>query len=122
MSARAHCVYCGASCIEPASGDAVCRHCRSIQRTVDYVPQWDPLFFVKVQNLLVFPPSGRPGDWVELHKELGCMHADVVVAVRRLRRHRWVIEGCQGKGYRLLPFGEQSVQVKLGGKSASSTR
>ncbi len=107
---RPRCVYCGSYCHKPSDGsDPVCRHCKSIQSTIDYVPQWDPHFFNKVRNLIVFPPSGRAGDWVQPHRLLGCRHEDVKFAVRRLRRQGWVIEGRRGNGYRLHLFGEQSV-------------
>lgn len=68
---------------------------------MDYVPQWDPLFFVKVKQLILLPPSGKAGDWVQPHRELGCEHRDVYFVVSRLRRQGYLIEGLHGKGYAL---------------------
>ncbi len=99
------CVYCRSRCSEPSPGtEAVCRRCRSIIATSPYVAQWDPAFLDRVIEALLFPPSGKAGDWVALHRQIGCRHEDLKGPLRLLRRHGWHIEGARGQGYRVTGY------------------
>ena len=109
---ESRCTHCGSRCYgHSEDGEPVCRDCLRLSRATAYVPQWDPQFATKVANLLIHPPSGIAGDWVRVHRELGCDSSDIRWMVRCLRRRGFIIEGQRGKGYRLTGWTHQTVRV-----------
>lgn len=96
-SRRRRCPYCG-SWFVLTQGRDCCAECDRIAREAGATPRaWDRAFDDRLACLLM----SRFGEWVHVGRELGASSEDVKWSVRLLRRHGFVVDGDQRRGYRL---------------------